>query len=201
MDSIIQHSNGLFVSYAAPGIKSLVTVLFSVLFFLILSRVLKNASSKGYFDPHLTMILGSITKLILVVVVILLLLGYFGVSVGTLWAVLSGILALVALGFVAVWSVLSNVLCSVLLIIFPPFRIGDEIEIQEPTAAFSIKGKVIGINMLMTSLEVAGRDDTEAETNIIRVPNNIFFQKYVRCIPGKGTQSLKKFIAEQQENS
>ena len=201
MDGIIQQSNELFVSYAAPGIKSLLTVLFSVIFFLIFNRVLKNASTKGYFDPHLTMILGSITKLILVVVVILLLLGYFGVSVGTLWAVLSGILALVALGFVAVWSVLSNVLCSVLLIIFPPFRIGDEIEIQEPTAAFSIKGKVIGINMLMTSLEVAGRDDTEAETNIIRVPNNIFFQKYVRCIPGKGTQSLKKFIAEQQENS
>ena len=198
MDSIIQHSNELINTYAAPGIKSLLTILFAVLFFMVFKRALKNASAKGYFDHHLTIILGSITRLILIVVVILLLLGYFGVSVGTLWAVLSGILALVALGFVAVWSVLSNVLCSVLLIIFPPFRIGDGIEIQEPTSDFSVKGKVIGINMLMTSIEISGNDDVDANGDIMKVPNNIFFQKYVRCVPGERTQSLKKFMAEQQ---
>jgi small-conductance mechanosensitive channel len=173
--------------------------LFSFLVYTILCRALKNAGVKGYFDHHLTIILGNIVKVVLIVMVILLSLGFFGVSVSTLWAVLSGVLALVALGFVAVWSVLSNVLCSVLLIVFAPFRIGDEIEIQEPSASFSIRGKVVAIDMLMTSLEVADGDDSDAEVNIMRVPNNIFFQKYVRCIPGKKTQSLKKFMAGQQE--
>lgn len=198
MEILTQSQSELIELYAAPGIKSLFTIVFAFLVYMVLCRMLKNAGAKGYFDHHLTIILGSIVKVVLIVVVILLSLGFFGVSVSTLWAVLSGILALVALGFVAVWSVLSNVLCSVLLIIFPPFRIGDEIEIQEPTANFSIRGKVVSINMLMTSLEITSDEDTDAEGNIMRVPNNIFFQKYVRCIPGKGTQSLKKYMAGQQ---
>lgn len=198
MDLLSQSTGELIDAYATPGIKTLLVILFAVVIYFGVCRALKNAGAKGYFDHHLTIILGSIVKLVLIVAVILFALGFFGVSVSTLWAVLSGILALVALGFVAVWSVLSNVLCSVLLIIFAPFRIGDEIEIQEPTANFSVRGKVVSINMLMTSLEITDKDDAEAESNIMRVPNNIFFQKYVRCIPGKKTQSLKKFMADQQ---
>lgn len=198
MDGLFQHFGELINSYAAPGLKTLLTALIAFLIYLVFCRALKNAGAKGYFDHHLTIILGNITRVVLIVVVVLLSLGFFGVSVSAMWAVLSGILALVALGFVAVWSVLSNVLCSVLLIIFPPFRIGDEIEIQEPTSDFSVKGKVVSINMLMTSLEVSGGANSDTDGDIMRIPNNIFFQKYVRCIPGKGTQSLKKFMAEQQ---
>jgi len=197
---IFTHSPGELIQlYASPGIKTLLIIFFAFLVYFIFSRTLKNIASLGYFDHHLTIILGSIVKGILIVVVILLSLGFFGVSVSSLWAALSGILALIALGFVAVWSVLSNVLCSVLLIIFAPFRIGDEIEIQEPTANFSIKGKVVSINMLMTSLETSDDSNSDSEATIMRVPNNIFFQKYIRCIPGKGTQSLKGYMAGQQE--
>lgn len=199
MDAFGSIFNELVQPYAAPTIKMFLVTLFGLIIYFVFCRALKNIGANGYFDYHLTIILGNIVKWVLVAVVVLLSLGFFGVSVGTLWAALSGVLALVALGFVAVWSVLSNVLCSVLLIIFPPFRIGDEIEIQEPTANFSVKGKVVSINMLMTSLEISDDSAADSGANIMRVPNNIFFQKYVRCIPGKGTQSLKRFMAEQQE--
>lgn len=191
--------NELIQPYAVPSIKTLLVIFLGVIIYFVFCRAIKKMTANGYFDYHLSIILGNIVKWFLVAVIILFSLGFFGVSVNTLWAALSGVLALVALGFVAVWSVLSNVLCSVLLIIFPPFRIGDEIEIQEPTANFSVKGKVVSINMLMTSLEVAEESPTDSGGTVMRVPNNIFFQKYVRCIPGKGTQSLKKYMAEQRE--
>jgi len=200
MDILAHSPSELIQMYAAPSIKTLLVIFFAFLVYFVFCRTIKNISAKGYFDYHLTIIVGRIVKAILIVIVILLSLGFFGVSVSTLWAALSGVLALIALGFVAVWSVLSNILCSVLLIVFAPFRIGDEIEIQEPTANFSIRGKVVSINMLMTSLEVADTFNPDAEANIMRVPNNIFFQKYVRCIPGKGTQSLKGYMAGRQDS-
>ena len=200
MDSVMNYVNELVHPYAGPTIKTALVVLLAIVIYFVFCRAVKKIGASGYFDFHLSIILSNVVKWFLVAVVILLSLGFFGVSVGTLWAALSGVLALVALGFVAVWSVLSNVLCSVLLIIFPPFRIGDEIEIQEPTANFSVKGKVVSINMLMTSLEINDDATPDKKGNLMRVPNNIFFQKYVRCIPGKGTQSLQKFMAQQQES-
>ncbi|MDX5151071.1 MAG: mechanosensitive ion channel family protein [Acidiferrobacterales bacterium] len=184
--------------YTAPFIKSAIAIVAGYFLYILVCRALKKIAAKGFLDYQLRIILGGIVKWIIIVVVILLCLGFFGVSVGTLWAALSGVLALVAVGFIAVWSVLSNILCSILLIIFPPFRIGDEIEIQEPTSNFFVRGKVVGTNMMFTSLETTNPED-EADSTILRVPNNIFFQKYVRCIPGKGTESLQKFVARSQE--
>lgn len=184
--------------YTAPFIKSALAILAGYILYILVCRALKKIAAKGFLDYQLRIILGGIVKWIIIVVVILLGLGFFGVSVGTLWAALSGVLALVAVGFIAVWSVLSNILCSILLIIFPPFRIGDEIEIQEPTSNFFVRGKVVGTNMMFTSLEATNSSE-EADGTILRVPNNIFFQKYVRCIPGKGTESLQKFVARSQE--
>ena len=201
MDNFVQDQYPVIIDYAAPIVTTLLIMLVSVLVYFMLSRGLKNFAANGYLDNHITVVLGGALKVVLFVTVLLLALAVFGVSVSAIWAVLSGILALVAVGFVAVWSVLSNVLCSVLLIMFAPFRIGDEIEIQEPTANFYIRGKVVSIDMLMTSLEVSKSEDASDDVTIMRVPNNIFFQKYVRCIPGKRTQSLKKYMAGQQEQT
>ena len=87
--------------------------------------------------------------------------------------------------------------CSVLLVIFAPFRIGDEIELQDPAADIRVSGKVTGINLMHTTL-VASHD---GEEEIIRVPNNFFFHKYIRRLPGKRTKSIKTYMAEQHENA
>ena len=198
MDKINRYFTGNVEVYTAPFIKSALAVAAGLIIYSLICRALKKIAAKGFLDYQLRIMLGRIVKWIVTVVVILLCLGFFGVSVGTLWAALSGVLALIAVGFIAVWSVLSNILCSILLIIFPPFRIGDEIEIQEPTSDFFVRGKVVGTNMLFTSLEATNHEE-EPDGTILRVPNNIFFQKYVRCIPGKGTESLQKFVARKQE--
>lgn len=109
-----------------------------------------------------------------------LVLGRWGFQVDTLIAVLGTILGLVAIGFVAVWSVLSNLLCAFVMVIFKPFAVGDEIEL---TGGDGVKGKVIDLSLIFTTLSV-GKDAT------ILVPNNLFFQRIIKRHAGTVTVGL-----------
>ena len=120
---------------------------------------------------------------------VVLLLGVFGFNLGGLWAVLSTILGLVAIGFVAVWSVLSNISCTMVILFFRPFAVGDEVEF----AGEPVKGKVVDLNFLYTTLET---DDGA----LLQIPNNMFFQKVVRRRPGAGepTASLAEQLSRRE---
>jgi small-conductance mechanosensitive channel len=83
---------------------------------------------------------------------------------------------MIAVGFIAVWSVLSNLLCSILLVIFRPFQLGDEIEITEPVGGSSLRGKVMKFNVMYTTL----LEDIDGDKVTTNIPNNIFFQKAIR---------------------
>jgi small-conductance mechanosensitive channel len=117
---------------------------------------------------------------------VILLLSVFGFNLGGLWTMISTILALIAIGFVAVWSVLSNVSCTFIILIFRPFSIGDEIEF----VGEQVKGRVADLNFLYTTL----RTDDGA---LIQIPNNLFFQKSLRRRPGEGKRSLAEQLREQ----
>lgn len=203
MKEYLQYLEEILGDYAIPAVETLFVVLAGILIYALYVRAVHRLARKGLITLQLESLLTKTARGLLVIVLILLVLGFFGVSVSTLWATLSGILVLVALGFVAVWSVLSNVLCSILLVIFSPFRIGDEIEIQDPAANISLRGKVTGINMMFTTLVASGRyaDETEEEEVIMRVPNNLFFQKYIRLWHGAETSSLQGYLAKKHEEA
>ena len=113
------------------------------------------------------------------VITAILLLGIFGFNLGVLWTILSTVLAMVAIGFVAVWSVLSNISCTFMILLFRPFGIGDEVEF----AGEEIRGRVIDLNLLYTTLQ------TEDEANM-QVPNNLFFQKVLKRRKGSSNTSI-----------
>lgn len=98
-------------------------------------------------------------------ITIFMVLGRWGFQADTMIAVAGTILGLVAIGFVAVWSVLSNFLCTFVLILFKPFCIGDEIEM----VASGVKGKVVDLSLIFTTLETA-------PGQTVLIPNNTFFQ-------------------------
>ena len=88
------------------------------------------------------------------------------------FALMGGMLALVAIGFFAVWSTLSNVLCALFLLTVRPFHVGDELElVPDP-----LRGRVVDLNLFFTTLQA---DDGR----LVQVPNNLFFQRVVvrRC--------------------
>lgn len=87
----------------------------------------------------------------------------------------------VAVGFVAVWSVLSNLLCSILIVTFEPFAVGDDVEIIEPVGGTGLRGRVVTLSLLFTTL--AETTDEGLTGALVQVPNNIFFQKTIRKRP------------------
>jgi len=97
-------------------------------------------------------------------------------------------LALVAIGFVAVWSILSNALCALMLMLTRPFDVGDTIEIVPD----GIKGKVVNFSLLFTTLR-------ETEARVIQVPNNTFFQKAIRCEEGDREVGLDEQLLRESD--
>lgn len=188
--SLIEH-------YGPPLLQSLAAALIAWLVFFLICQGLKRLSNRGLIPTDLRRILQGIVKWLTLIALLLVVLGLFGISVASFWAALSGVLVLLAIGFVAVWSLLSNLLCSVLLIIFAPFRIDDEIEIQDPASPVTMRGRVMDINMMFTTLRVIDEDGTES---LVRVPNNIFFQKYIRTWQGRHSQSIRSYMAKGQQD-
>ena len=120
-----------------------------------------------------------VARWVINIMTFILVLGVFGFELGGIWAMLSTIFAMVAIGFVAVWSILSNTSATVLILLLRPFHIGDAIELQSE----NIKGRVVDLNFFFTTLQV-----DEHKTHL--VPNNLFFQKVVSRVRGVPGQSL-----------
>lgn len=112
-------------------------------------------------------------------------LSLWGFEVGTILALLGSVLGLVAIGFVAVWSVLSNLLCTFVLVLFKPFSIGDEIELP----ADNVKGRVIDLSFIFTTLEVAPGE-------AVLIPNNTYFQKVFKRRSGHQRTGLGEHLAQ-----
>lgn len=142
-------------------------------------RALRLLADRTSLTPQDVAPFGKIARWLITLVAMVLILSVLGFRIGGVWAVLSTVLAMVAIGFVAVWSVLSNTLCTLLILIFRPFAIGDEIEF----AGDPVKGRVVDLNFIFTTLE--GEDGM-----MIQIPNNLFFQKVLKRRHGMHTVSL-----------
>jgi len=157
-------------------------------------RGINSVATRDILSVQAAVVLNGIIKWTLIIVVIIICLQIVGISVTVIWASISAVLMLVAVGFVAVWSILSNASCALFLVIFAPFRIGDEIEILEPSVVepgkTGLRGRVCDISFLYTTL-AQPNDDGDI---LVRIPNNQFFQKAIRCHRGENTQSLKQVL-------
>jgi len=99
----------------------------------------------------------------------ILILSVLGFQIGGLWAVLSTILGLVAIGFVAVWSLISHTSATMLILLLRPFQMGDDLEFPgEP-----VRGRAVDLNFFFTTL-------IDHEGRLFQIPNNLFFQKTVK---------------------
>nr|WP_228076536.1 mechanosensitive ion channel family protein [Lysobacter ciconiae] len=115
---------------------------------------------------------------------LLLILERFGVSGTILWTAFTGFAAVGAVAFFAAWSVLSNIFCTALILTTRPFRLNDHIELLENGEKPGLKGQVVDINLIYTTLQecVDGKS-----SSVLQVPNNLFFQRTVRRhLPARG---------------
>jgi small-conductance mechanosensitive channel len=165
---------------------TIVIVVGAMLVYLFASKGLGSVQKRGYLPPPLVATLRGVLRWTAVVAGILLVLQSWGV-LGNIFVALTTVLALVAIGFVAVWSILSNALCSLILIVARPFRVGDTLEFPPD----GIAGKVVNFNLLFTTLQT---DDG----SFLQVPNNVFFQRIILRKPGEEAIDLDRQLYEEE---
>ncbi len=176
-------------------LKLLLIIAVGIGLYVLSHRGLQSLNKRELMSLMATTIYTSVIKWLLIIAVVLTGLNTLGISVVSIWASLSAVLMLVAIGFVAVWSILSNVSAAMLLVISAPFRIGDEIEILEPSTQDpekpGLRGRIKDISFFYTTMEQTGEDQ---EDRLVRIPNNLFFQKAIRCWQGNNTKGLKQAL-------
>ena len=159
------------------GLQVLVILLAAYLLQRLVVRGLGRLGSRYPLPPELLLPLRGGIRWLIIGGALIMVLERFGVSATVIWTAFSGFVAVAAVAFFAIWSVLSNLLCAVLIMTVGPFRLGDMVELVESFDKPIVKGRVIDINLLYTTLEESSDSGTGA---IVQVPNSLFFQKVLR---------------------
>lgn len=143
-------------------LPKLATVLFIIVLFFVLSKVVKRlilkVSVKLELDPHLTHFFAQASRVLFILFGLVTALGTIGINVSALVAGLG--LTGFALGF-AFKDTISNILSGILILLYRPFNISDKIKIA------GYEGKVISVDLRYTKID--------SDDGIVLIPNSKCF--------------------------
>ena len=160
------------------GVQILLILLAGYFLQRVIARFLTRLGERYPLPPQLLMPLRGGLRWFIMGSAVIFVLERLGVSATVLWTALSGFVAVAAIAFFAMWSVLSNLLCAVLIFTVGPFRIGDVVELVDTLDKPGMKGRVMAINLLYTTLIEAA--EAGSGSSMVQVPNSLFFQRSVR---------------------
>ena len=158
-------------------IEIAITVVVGVVVIGLVLRSLRLIVSRGDFSPLVIHPVINALRWVGYMVIAAMVLGKFGHNMFT---ILSTVLAMIAISFVAVWSMLSHITGTFLLLITKPFKVNDVIEFAGET----VKGRVVDLNLFYTTLRTPDGD-------FFQIPNNMFFQKTIRRTPAASSQQIE----------
>lgn len=191
--------------YEISGVVLVLAVAFALTnAFKRLINVLRDLK---HLSPVIANRLHSVRRWAITLLAFVVILDALGVFRGA-WALISTALAALAIGFVAAWSVLSNATAAMLVLIFRPFRVGDHVEVLEFTNDHGTGGEVLDMNLMYTTLRVmpapteAGTEPggTVSDLNLlIRIPNNLFFQRPLRTRSPHPSDSKLPFFSRPKD--
>lgn len=170
------------------GLQILLILIAAFILQRVVARGLSRLGNRYPLPPELLVPVRGGLRWLIMGSALLFVLERMGVSATVLWTALSGFVAVAAVAFFAIWSVLSNLLCAVLIFTVGPFRIGDVVELVDTLDKPGVKGRVIAINLLYTTL----METPEAGGALVQVPNSQFFQKAVRRWRGAEVVAVSK---------
>jgi len=143
----------------------------------LVRRLLTRLVKHYHLPLQVEMIVRRLSNTVIWIGTVMAILHLIGVSASVLWTALTGFAAVGAVAFFAAWSVLSNIFCSVLIFTTSPFRLGEQVELLENGEKPGLKGQVIDINLIYTTLR---ETEGEAAGALLQVPNTLFFQRGLR---------------------
>lgn len=171
----------LLVAWSEPLLRGGQIILILLLAWVVqrvVTRAISRLGERYPMPPELLLPLRGGLRWLIMGSAVMLVLERLGVSADVLWAALTGFAAVAAVAFFAIWSVLSNLFCALMIFTMGPFRLGDRVEVIESADKPGVKGRVVAINLLYTTLEEVAEDG--APGALLQVPNNLFFQKAIR---------------------
>lgn len=176
-ESWLQEWSAEWMDFLIPGGRILLIVFLAWLAQRLLSQAVTRVAERYHMPPSMLIPLRGALRWLILGSAFLLILERLGVSANALWTAITGFAAVAAIAFFAAWSVLSNLFCATLIITVGPFRIGDTVEVLESADKLGVRGRVVAINMLYTTLEDV---TVENQGALLQIPNSLFFQKVVR---------------------
>ncbi|THF59369.1 mechanosensitive ion channel domain-containing protein [Pseudothauera rhizosphaerae] len=144
----------------------------------LLRRLVRRLAEHYGLPPGMAAIARRLSGIVIYSGALVLLLDRFGVSGTVLWTAFTGFATVAAVAFFAAWSVLSNIFCALLIFTTRPFRLHDQVELLENGEKPGLKGEVIDINLVYTTLQERLPDGSNT---VLRLPNSLFFQRAIRC--------------------
>lgn len=143
----------------------------------LLRQLVRRVCARYDIAPAFGLGLRRVLSTLIYIGALLLFLNRLGISGSVVWTTLTGFVAVGAVAFFAAWSVLSNIFCAFLILTTRPFRLYDYIEVLENGDKPGLRGRVVDINFIYTTLQEVHAD---GEDSVLQVPNSQFFQRTTR---------------------
>ncbi|HLS82649.1 MAG TPA: mechanosensitive ion channel family protein [Steroidobacter sp.] len=186
-----------WMALVGPAGKVLLILLGAWVLRKIVRATIAQLGARSIVPTELVLGLRRTASVLITFTALLLVLQTLGVSPAVMWTALTGFVAVAAVAFFAAWSVLSNIFCTFLIVATRPFRLHDHIEVLEGGDKPGLRGQVIDINLIYTSLKEASADG-EAGC-VLQVPNNLFFQRIVRRWRGAAPPNVSAPLCKRSE--
>ncbi|MEN5062159.1 mechanosensitive ion channel family protein [Luteimonas sp. TWI1416] len=167
-----------WLGIVVPGGQILLILLAAWLLRLLGRRLLDRVGRRYTLPPEAVVGARRVMTFLIYAAALLMALERLGVSGTVLWTAFTGFAAVGAVAFFAAWSVLSNIFCTMLILTTRPFRLYDHVELLENGEKPGLRGQVVDINLVYTTLRET--DDGDGAGTVLQVPNSLFFQRALR---------------------
>ncbi|MDF1699234.1 MAG: mechanosensitive ion channel [Saprospiraceae bacterium] len=161
-------------------IETIVVIVTSIGLRFLVTNLLTRIAVSFDFESRRRKMISKVINLSLYVLVILILLGIWGVDKNRVAIYLSSTLAILGVAFVAQWSHLSNITASVILYFSHPVKIGDSITIKDKD--LPVDGRISDIGLFFVTIK------TEQGEKIM-ISSTLFLQKIVQIAEEKKVEN------------
>lgn len=178
-----------WLDIVAPIGQILLILVIAWLLRVLARRLVERVGQRYTLPPEAVVGARRVLSFLIYAGAFLLALERLGVSGTVLWTAFTGFAAVAAVAFFAAWSVLSNIFCTMLILTTRPFRLYDHVELLENGEKPGLRGKVVDINLVYTTLRET--DDGDGAGTVLQIPNSLFFQRALRRWRGGALPALK----------
>lgn len=174
----------LEVYYRVQIIQTVIVLALLVVIRFITRNSINRALKKFNFSIQRRRMTVKILNFFLLISVVFILLGIWGIDKERLILFISSVLTIIGVAFVAQWSILSNITAAFILYFNHPMKIGDQIKVLEKD--FVIEGVIDDITSFFVHIKTL---DGER----ITIPNTVILQKNIsiKYVENKHLKSSK----------